>query len=154
MTNVLACDANMSQRIAAFAIVAGALYTDHSTSDCDGATVQIDNCNPGRAKVPVLEIHGKDDHTIDYEGGVRRKGCLPSIPNWATQWAVHDGLGSTNQSVQLSGGHVTQYVFGRSQSVVTYHVGHMGHEWPSPAVNGAPIDATPVILDWFRKWSL
>lgn len=51
----------------------------------------------------MLEFHGLADGTISYNGDVRRKACLPTIPHWIQGWAEHDGLGTTNASSQVPG---------------------------------------------------
>ncbi|KAF7180047.1 hypothetical protein CNMCM7691_009213 [Aspergillus felis] len=59
-TNLLACDATASTRIAAFAPVSGAFYQDVPPADCNPGTVPIE-CNPGRDVIPIIEFHGSAD---------------------------------------------------------------------------------------------
>src|SRR5262249_27819047 len=91
--NQLACDSEMSQRIAAFAPVAGAHYVTSASveADCHPDSLQL-TCNPGRNNVAIMHTHGGDDKTIHYEGGFRRDACYPDIQYWVEEWAKRDGL--------------------------------------------------------------
>lgn len=113
---VLACDDDMSQRIAAFAPVSGAFYMDDFGDVCEPETVPIEPCSPGRDDVPVLVFHGLVDDTIAYYGGPRRGGCLPTIPHWVQTWADRDGLGPRNETsavpTALDGSSAIRYEFG------------------------------------------
>ncbi|OAA75123.1 carbohydrate esterase family 1 protein [Akanthomyces lecanii RCEF 1005] len=160
--NVLACDANASKRIAAFAPVSGAFYVD--TSPCHPDTVKLP-CNPGRKNLPFIEFHGGNDTTIHYAGGTRKEECLPAIPHFIQQWAVRNGLGLQNQTSKIAD-HTTSYTFGTGASAgLVRHVfeSDIGHDWPSTSPNAdnsrkdhhvASYDATPIILDFFSKHSL
>lgn len=100
---MLACDEDLSQRIAAFAPVSGAFYISDFGDVCEPETVPIEPCSPGRDDVPVLVFHGLADDTIAYYGGPRRGGCLPSIPHWVQTWAGRDGLGTENETSAVPG---------------------------------------------------
>lgn len=160
--NVLACDAGLSQRIAAFAPVSGAFYVN--TTPCHADTVQIP-CNPGRRNIPFLEFHGGNDTTISYNGGDRKNQCLPTIPHFIQQWAIRDGLGSQNTSKHLAP-NTTLYSFGHgAHAGLVEHIfdAAIGHDWPSTVPNDdntkaghhvASFNATPIILDFFHKYQL
>ncbi|KAI9655735.1 MAG: hypothetical protein M1821_005170 [Bathelium mastoideum] len=68
----------MSVQIAAFAPVAGAVYTNN-TGTCYPYTIEPVNtipqplCSPGRSNLPIIEFHGTADPTINYLGGQRRR---------------------------------------------------------------------------------
>ncbi|CAD0113294.1 unnamed protein product [Aureobasidium uvarum] len=152
----LACDPTLSQRFSTFAANSGAEYTN-TTGTCDPPNVLTNTivqpvCSPGRSNLPMLEFHGDADGTIPYPGGPRRGYCLPTVPHWVTDWALRDGLSSSNVTSSLASGKVTKYEFGASQGVqglVThYKIAGWGHFWASTN-GGAPIDATPVIMDFF-----
>jgi poly(3-hydroxybutyrate) depolymerase len=75
--NILACDPVASNKIAAFAGIAGAYYQGTTSAGCDAKTVPI-KCSPGRKPIPILETHGTADGVIPYNGGwsksMRNKG--------------------------------------------------------------------------------
>lgn len=100
---VLACDAQMSRRIAAFAPVSGAFYQTNFGTTCNPNTVPIAPCSPGRRDIPILNFHGLVDNTIAYYGGLRRRACLPAIPYWCQTWAENDGLALVNTSSGVPG---------------------------------------------------
>ncbi|KAG9854360.1 carbohydrate esterase family 1 protein, partial [Aureobasidium melanogenum] len=156
----LACDPTLSKRFSTFAANSGAEYTN-TTGTCNPPSVLTNTitqsiCSPGRSNLPMLEFHGDADGTIPYPGGPRRGYCLPAVPHWVTDWALRDGLSSSNVTTSLAGGNVTKYEFGASsgmQGLVThYKVAGWGHAWVS--INaGAPIDATPILMDFFYAHS-
>ena len=160
-TNLLACDKTASTRIAAFAPVSGAYYQTTDEGKCDANTVNI-QCTPGREKIPVLEFHGTADETIPYDGGARRGECLPSVPHMLREWAKRDGLGSKNETTELYDGKVHRYRYGEGDDdglVMHYRIEGLGHAWPSQKPNGdnpdgTYLDATPLIMDFFKEWTL
>lgn len=123
---MLACHEDMSTRIAAFAPVSGAFYETDFGVTCDPLAVNISNCSPGRADVPVLDFHGLADDTIAYNGGPRKGGCLPEIPHWCRQWASMDQLGNVNTSSAVPGASEAstavryEWGVGTSQGLVTH----------------------------------
>ncbi|KAJ4306237.1 hypothetical protein N0V88_001035 [Collariella sp. IMI 366227] len=164
--NILACDPILSQRVAAFAPVSGAFYAPNNTNSgagCDSSTV-VRNCHPGRANIPVIEFHGGSDKTIPYDGGPRRKECLPEIPHWVQTWAARDGLGMGNMSYPLTA-EATAYLFGTGvKSGLVMHVfdgENIGHSWPATIPNDdnqkngdgpASFNASSVIVEFFKVW--
>jgi poly(3-hydroxybutyrate) depolymerase len=152
----LACDPTLSKRFSTFAANSGAEYTN-TTGTCNPSSVLTNTivqstCSPGRSDLPMIEFHGDADGTIPYPGGPRRGYCLPAVPHWVTDWALRDGLSSSNVTTSLASGNVTKYEFGASkgvQGLVThYKIANWGHAWVS--INaGAPIDATPIIMNFF-----
>ncbi|KAJ2980996.1 hypothetical protein NQ176_g2310 [Zarea fungicola] len=161
---VLACDSNLSKRIAAFAPVSGAFYVDNFTT-CPPDTVKI-ICTPGRPKIPFLEFHGGNDDTIAYEGDDDHNGsCLPSIPHYIHDWAKRNGLTTKNVTSTVTSDTVL-YTYGTGADTgLVQHVfdSSIGHDWPSTTKNDdndrkhhqpATFNATPMILDFFSKWSL
>jgi poly(3-hydroxybutyrate) depolymerase len=160
-TNLLACDATASTRIAAFAPVSGAFYQDVAPVDCNPETVPIE-CNPGRDVIPIIEFHGSADPVIPYDGGGRRGECLPSLPHFIQEWANRDGLGEQNQTTSLYNGSVLEYQYGLGTDLGTvthYWIEGLGHAWPSTDpncdnLNGTYLNATPMIMDFFSRWTL
>lgn len=160
--NLLACNATLSRRIAAFAPVSGAYYVDELPCDPDRVTIP---CAPGRGDVPILAFHGGNDTTANYTGGPRRKQCLPAIPHWIQEWASRDGLdASMNRSTHVAS-NTTKYSFDPSSSdlVSLVYESDIGHDWPSTVPNAdnkrqdhhvASFNATPMILDFFNSHPL
>jgi poly(3-hydroxybutyrate) depolymerase len=153
--NTLACDPTLSARIAAFAPVSGAFYINESSS-CSPNTITIP-CNPGRPKIPILEFHGYFDTTILYVGEARNGACLPSIPYWAQEWALRDGLAATNVTTNLTSDTLV-YTFGEGSEngLVTQVTDFkLAHDWPSSVQVGNPelasFNATPIIIDFFMR---
>ncbi|KAB8272959.1 Alpha/Beta hydrolase protein [Aspergillus minisclerotigenes] len=160
-TNLLACDPTASTRIAAFAPVSGAYYQDVSEEACHPTTVPI-KCSPGRPSIPILEFHGTADKTIPYGGGGRRGECLPSIPHFVRAWSKRLGYGLHNTTKELYDGNVQEYQYGNGDNfgiVTHYRIGGLGHDWPSVRPNsdnpnGTYLDATPIIVKFFKQWVL
>lgn len=155
VANVLACDPTASKKFAAFAAASGAYYQNDVKGECDAANVAI-TCNNGGAKVPILMTHGGSDKVIKYDGGARRKSCLPSIPHFVIAWAERDGLGSTNTSSKVNNTDVMHYSFGAGENagmVQSYYVPEMGHKWPM-GKKKAPIEATKIFMDFFSTWNM
>jgi poly(3-hydroxybutyrate) depolymerase len=70
----LACHPLGSGLFAAFAAGSGAFYTDLNGPN--------NGCSPSRKPLPILEIHGGSDKTVNYTGGQGEGGIEPSIPSW------------------------------------------------------------------------
>ncbi|KAK9420196.1 putative Alpha/Beta hydrolase protein [Seiridium unicorne] len=165
MTGYLACNQTISSRFAAFAPVSGAFYVQ-DTNHCDTETIAIP-CSPGRAKVPILEFHGGSDDVIPYNGDPSKRGaCLPAIPHWVQAMVELNNLGSSNASTSLTSS-ATLYQFGGDEATpgLVSHVYDgisIGPVWPATekfarTIGGnssASFNATPMILDFFSKYSL
>lgn len=163
LTALLACDSKLSTQIAAFAPVSGEFYVNGSSSSkCDPERIPIP-CSPGRNSTPILEFHGSDDKTAPYAGGGRGGECLPSIPHWVREWSKREGYGLTNTTTQLYGGHVQKYEYGGAAGklgIITHYLTDgLEHAWPSTTPNddnrnGTYYNATPIIMDFFHKYTL
>jgi poly(3-hydroxybutyrate) depolymerase len=157
--NFLACDPELSTRIAAFAPVSGAYYVD--TLPCYPETVTLP-CSPGRSFIPLLAFHGGNDTTIPYNGEERKGECLPAIPHFIQEWASREDLGTTNVTKPTAQDTV-MYSYGsglQSGQVGLYYESNIGHDWPSTVPNAdnqvkghhvANYNATPIILDFFTS---
>lgn len=157
--NILACDAVLSTRIAAFAPVSGAYYID--TLPCQPSTVTIP-CSPGRENVPLLAFHGGNDTTVNFTGGAQRNECLPAISHFIQEWASRDNLGDTNVTTPLANNTVL-YSYGTGSDAGMVELvfdSVIGHDWPSTEPNAdnerpwhspASFNATPIILDFFNR---
>jgi poly(3-hydroxybutyrate) depolymerase len=152
--NILACHPVASRKIAAFAGVSGAYYQGSSDANCKPLKVPIP-CNAGRKNVPILEFHGIKDDTIPYNGGKRRDRCLPNIPHFMTAWAERNGLGENYAQSNLYNNHVKKMEWGSGslRGINThYSIDNMGHTWPNE--KSYYMNATPMIMDFFNKWTL
>ena len=160
-TGVLACDAEATKRIAAFAPVSGAFYLD--------ADQNPPPCEPS-GQVPIMEFHGVEDTTIPYNGGINTRGNANStdVVIWVDDWARRDGFDvSAKETTFLceedEGKKVTRYSW--NDVVVHYKYSNLGHDWPSSFPNGdtggdegvltcKEAEATGIILEWFSRWTL
>lgn len=158
-TGLLACDEHASERITAFAAVSGAWYLDEDTQEpppCKPATK--------RDAIPFMELHGIQDNRIAYEGGPNHRGTdnTTNIPDYVNAWAKRDGFDpNANKTGELCSGDKKVTTFKWDETVEHYAYANMLHDWPSEFGNKdttnttcAEADATRVILDWFKKWSL
>jgi poly(3-hydroxybutyrate) depolymerase len=157
VANHLACDADASKRFAAFGAVSAAYYQFRDTSrrSCKPNSVKID-CNNGGNKIPLIDIHGGRDQTIEYSGGYRRGACLPSVPHFVTSWAERNGMEASNQTSDVYNGDAVHYSFGVGETagmIQSYYVPTMGHVWASGS-NGEVLKATDVLMDFFSKWTV
>lgn len=73
-TALLSCE--LSDRFAAFVVIAGAMYPQSS------------NCIPSRP-TPLLNIHGDNDPVVPYSGSLTRQ--LPNIDTWTAHRAALNG---------------------------------------------------------------
>ncbi|KAH8898171.1 hypothetical protein GQ53DRAFT_616522, partial [Thozetella sp. PMI_491] len=167
--NVLACDASLQGRFAAFAPVSGAFYTFNDTAD--GIPIESGGSFP-----PILEFHGGLDITIPIIGGVRRDNfCLPSIPHWIQDWAARDNLPVTNTTSAVTS-EATAFMFGSgtTEGILTHIFAgpKVNHSWPATFLNDdnqppgcgpfgagdgngdgpASFNATPIIIKFFNSW--
>jgi polyhydroxybutyrate depolymerase len=143
-TGVLAC--RMSDRIAAFAPVSGAFYPQ------GGA------CEPTRP-APILDFHGSLDETIPYDGDAERG--LPPIPDWLAGWAERNGCDPDPVTRDVGDGvhQVEHRACDGGAEVAHYRMDSVAHDWPATHPNPdsdqpAPIDATPLIMDFFSRHAL
>lgn len=167
LTGLLACTPAINRRIAAFAGVAAAFYTDASlTEPLFGA-----GCNPqllrGR-KLPIMEMHGLNDSTIAYGGDNSPAPNTIPLTEWVGAWVGREGCSGSDPDVRmLDGGNVTRYAWscdGWKEVFVHYKIDKFGHGWPATAWQGEPFEslrlgpttwnATSVILEWFQRWTL
>lgn len=104
MSYRMACD--HADTIAAVASLAGATFAD----DAD--------CTPSEP-VSVLQVHGTDDETIEYDGGSIQGDAFPSARDTVETWASHDECDTTPSvsadELDLDGG-----IEGAESDVETY----------------------------------
>jgi hypothetical protein len=87
MVHLLACDPEISSKLAAYAIVAGGFGTKAV------APVWAE-CKPARLPAPILEIHGEEDKILpyllnDWEPAKSRM----AVPHWFEDWSERNGCG-------------------------------------------------------------
>ena len=135
-TSRLACD--LGDRLAAIGPVAGVRFAA--------------GCDPGHA-MPVISIHGTVDDLVPFDSGLEG----------AREWAEHNDC--TGESVdETISDHVVAQVYeeGCAAPVELWVVNGGGHSWPgddflggvNPAATTTEIDATQVIWEFLRQFSL
>jgi poly(3-hydroxybutyrate) depolymerase len=87
MVHLMACDQQLSTRIASFATVAGGF--GHPSK---GAPWK--SCTPARLPIPMLSIHGDDDKVLPYllNEWEPAKSRL-AVPTWLEDWTERNGCG-------------------------------------------------------------
>lgn len=155
VANILACDATASTKFAAFASASGAYYQNGLQDKCDAKQVPI-TCNNNGAKVPLIATAGGKDKTIPYDGGARRKSCLPSVEHFMTAAAQRDGLDAKSSESKFNSTDVVQYSYGKDAGlgmVQYYYIPDMGHKWPT-GDKKTHVSATKVFMEFFNEWNL
>ncbi|KAH7055912.1 hypothetical protein B0J12DRAFT_436338 [Macrophomina phaseolina] len=155
---LLACDPTASLQIAAFAPVSPAIY-----KGVLGASAgELPACNPGRAPTPILEFHGFEDGQIGYNGTSAR-GETANIPEYMNDWAARDGFDpDKNKTTALCADAAFAVAWRHSWGdgvVQHYNASNLGHTWPDSYPNADDgrqtcYDATPLIMDFFGKFTL
>ncbi|KAJ5172034.1 hypothetical protein N7492_004627 [Penicillium capsulatum] len=132
---VIACNATVGSRFAAFSVVSGAW---HQTGDVPG----VGPCEPAmRAEgYPFLIFHGTADQTAPIDGDTE-KDDVPII-DVLHDWAERNGCGKNerwarNETVFEDPlvKHASWDCDGRRDIVQFYREGHNGHCWPSTSTN-------------------
>jgi len=124
MSGRLACQ--LSDRIAAFAQVAGTVAVETSSS-----------CRPERA-VPLLEIHGTADPLVPYAGGTvapqdgEGRGRVVSVDAWAAFWVANNSAAPDAVTTTIGSDTTVRTWRGATSrsDVVFYRVEGAGHTWP------------------------
>ncbi|KAH6622345.1 Alpha/Beta hydrolase protein [Boeremia exigua] len=156
-TGILACDAEATKRFAAFAPVSGAFYLD--------ANQELPACNPSRHPIPIMEFHGFKDTTIPYAGGINTRGNAnsTSVETWVDDWAKRNAFEvASNTTSYLCSGDKKVSRYSWNDTVVHYNYTNLYHDWPSSFPNGdtekaltcEEAEATSIILEWFKQWTL
>ena len=145
----LACKLN--NKIAAVASVTGSMVP-----------AAISDCKPGKP-VPVLEIHGTADATVDYNGSA----IAASIPSVMAFWQKNNGCDDTPVKVLVPNSVTTdnttteKYTYvncNQQKEVIHYKVLGGGHTWPGSIIEigttSKDFSASAVIWDFFKKYKL
>lgn len=153
--DLLACTVNPGGDFAAFAMDAAAMYTEANDTDFV--------CHPARRPIPILELHGTEDHTAPYDGGRSHNATLPHVRRVLRKWAERNGCGLSPvpvvDDVRFDNTvYYTRYdCAGVAKVVVGYNVTGQGHVWISTednAENGnnpALIDASTIMMKFFNS---
>ncbi len=160
MAHLLACNSTLSRRIAAFAIASGALY---KASALHGLPL-FKRCEIKRSPIPIMEFHGSKDPVIHYDGNTTPDGPTFSLPKWLDDWAKRNKCDDVKRTMEYDG-NVDRSAWsrdGQQDVLVHYYIHGFGHGWPStrPLDNDDQrhgptyFNATPIILDFFKKWPL
>lgn len=122
-------------RIAAFAVVAGAIYPAHNPP-----------C-PSARPVPVIEFHGTADPVIAYGGGTAHGTAFASVDQWLDEQVHRDGCASTPSETRIGADVVAQTWSGcrAPGAVVHYRIDGGGHTWPGAAGRDGPGETTQTI---------
>lgn len=144
-TSLLSCE--LSGKIAAFAVVAGAIYKNE-TSSC-----------PDAPPVPIIAFHGDSDDVIRYQGGTKFKSSYESVDTWLKAQALRNHCKPT-PLLEPIGTDVLKSEWtgcmGRG-ALTQYRIKGGGHTWPGAVSRSGPgtatktISATDLILDFFNK---
>ncbi|CAI7664909.1 unnamed protein product [Penicillium glandicola] len=135
-TGVIACNATLGSRFAAFAAVSGAWY---DTDNIEG----VGPCAPAKRDegYPFLEFHGTIDTTAPIDGNTKRVPKLPVI-DILQDWAAWNGCGDNakwarNETVfeRPLVKHASWDCNGMKGIVQHYREGENGHCWPSTVGN-------------------
>jgi poly(3-hydroxybutyrate) depolymerase len=113
-------------------------------------------CNNNGAKVPLITTAGGKDKVIPYDGGARRKACLPSVEHFMTTAAQRNGLVTKSKQNKVNNSDVVHYSFGENAGlgmVQYYYVPDMGHQWPT-GDKKTQISATKVFMEFFENWNM
>lgn len=161
---LLACSPVLNRRIAAFAMVAGAFYTDGSLTE----PLFGKGCQPDLAKgmkVPIMEWHGKKDTVIGYDGNNSPAPNTIPVYQWVREWVAREGCVMQGPKVAVWDPYIARFGWncereGLNDVVAHYQVTNLGHGWPSTVpLEGSwtdPIDlnATAHMMLFFDEWKL
>lgn len=135
----------LPERIAAFAVVSGAIYPATNPS-----------CESG-SPVPVIEFHGTADDVIPYDGGIRHDATVAPVPLWLSQVATRNGCTIDPRSESVATGVERQTWTGCRDrgALVHYRIDGGGHVWPGAEGSGeTAISATTLIETFFTAHPL
>jgi poly(3-hydroxybutyrate) depolymerase len=160
----LACNKETASKIAAFAAAAPAVYLNNRTRE-------LPDCKPER-KVPFMELHGLKDGTANYTGGLnsRSNGYTADVVTYVNSLAKVDGFTPSKNTTSTlctgdQGKEVKKFTWdGGKETLVHYRYENVAHDWMSATGNEdtknaseltcMEAEATKLMLDWFKKWTL
>jgi poly(3-hydroxybutyrate) depolymerase len=127
----LACQPQISRKIAAYAAVGGAFYNPEGKKEDPFWST----CNIGRRPIPVLELHGEQDDVYSLTAKKRKNKDYMAAEDWVKQWRDLNKCGSrvgrpafsesnTTLFTELIFGQLTEsLVFGGGAVKQTYRCG-------------------------------
>jgi poly(3-hydroxybutyrate) depolymerase len=163
-TGVIACNATVGSRFAAFAAVSGAWY---NTDDIPG----VGPCAPAKRDggYPFLEIHGTVDTTAPIDGDdedIPKLAVIDVLHGWAARNGCGDNAKwTTNETIfeKPPVNHASWDCNGKKGIVQHYREAKNGHCWPSTVGNDdydrlaaqcplgkSEFNATQYIFDFFK----
>jgi polyhydroxybutyrate depolymerase len=149
MSQSLACELN--NKVAAIASVTGSMFTSQHAS-----------CFPTRP-VPVMQISGTSDGTVNYNGGAGYLAIDSVVKFWVdinncNPSAVFNAVPNTSTSDGCTAEHYVYNGGDLGSSVELYKIIGGGHTWPgSPYIIGTTnqdVNASRMIWLFFRKYKL
>lgn len=168
LVGLLACSPLLNRRIAAFAVVAGAFYTDASlTEPLFGKGCQPDLTT--RKRIPIMSFHGTVDDVIAYDGDNSPAPNTIPIFEWARTWATRHDCAIQGPRVLTWSAWTAMLGFyclgdgdantGVVDVMMFYRMANVGHGWPSTvSLDGneagrADLNATRHIMLFFEGWN-
>ena len=139
--------AEMSERFAAIGIASGTI----GTKQPDGTIFQIQN--PARP-LPVIHFHGKQDHTVGYDGNGTFHGQPDYVLPVATSiafWVNKDGCATPPHETTEQNGNLIIDDYSQchgTNEVKLYTFVNGTHEWPTPQ-NNDHFNATDALWEFF-----
>ncbi len=142
--------ARLSQRIAAFAAVAGTIGIPQK----DGAIKTIpETLGP----VSAILVHGKQDRMVSYTPNAPALLHGVSAADSARWWAKRDGCASTPQKIVTGNGNVVTDIYSNGKAgteVRLVTIANGKHDWPGGISLSGPeietgVNATRLILEFF-----
>ena len=135
----------LPERIAAFAVVSGAIYPA-TNPPC-----------PSAPPVPVIAFHGTADEVIPYDGGARHDASVAPVSQWLSQLAIRNGCASDPRPETVAAGVERQTWTGCRDpgALLHYRIDGGGHVWPGAAGSGSTaVSATTLIETFFAAHPL
>ncbi|TKA75674.1 hypothetical protein B0A49_06582 [Cryomyces minteri] len=157
LVGLLACNDALAHRIAAFAASSGAYYKDEALNE-----PLFGDCQADRVPTPFLEFHGSKDPVIHYDGDNTPDGPTYNPLEYVQRFCSDDAEGTAKKSY---GEDVEEYYLsceGVQDAVQHYWIKDFGHGWPTTTklsnddqrYGPTFFNATPIVMRFFRRWSL
>jgi polyhydroxybutyrate depolymerase len=147
MSYKLACE--LTDRFQAIASVTGSMVQS-----------EMDNCMPS-GTIPVLQIHGTEDPTVNYDGSIINVG----IEELVTYWLNHNGCENMPDTTFIEESPATDNCSAQlisytdcdgDREVLLYKIIGGGHTWPGAifpiGVTNQDINASVEIWNFFNKY--